>query len=229
MQRRTDSRPARPADGAPALVHTEEVGTRLTVVLRKFGRLTRGDTLRPVPEQLEVRVPYLPRMAWLLIINAGVLTAILILTDGPVWLVLLFLALLVVTFAVQAGFSWSRNRSGPVMTLDRDGVTVKGYPRVAWSSIDRLSIGRVLDRRGRRLLGGSSLGDVVAFMPRPNVEMPPPPGGLNVSAETDAEWRDERLSVYGTNLTVVTGYLSVTSRQLADFAAQVGGVPVEYR
>ncbi|SEQ81637.1 hypothetical protein SAMN05421756_10686 [Microlunatus flavus] len=175
---------------------------------------------------LAVRLAPVPLRPW-----AAALVPLLLLTAAGlvtrnVVLSIVGLVGLVAGLGIQLGFSWSRNRRGPVMVLDQEGLLVRGHPRVAWSDVDKVVVSpiHVGGSRALSLLTTLQYGDVVAFVPKAGVAMPPPPGGL--TRELNG-WEKTRQSRYGTNLTVVASLFDVSPRQLARAAHRLGAVPVE--
>ena len=177
-------------------------------------------------ESLEIRTAWVPVRPWVLV----ALPLLLLVLSGLLsrsWL-LLFVALagLVLGLAVQLVFSWSRNREGPVMVLDRAGLSVRGHPRVSWIDVEKVVVSKFQVSGSRALSGLTTLqyGVVVSFVPRPGVRMPPPPGGLKRELSS---WESVRQARYGTNLTVVPSLFNVSARRIARAAHRLGSIPVE--
>lgn len=177
-------------------------------------------------EKLEVRLAVLGGRPWLFVVPIAILSVAPGLAGGTIsgfWGSIVLAVFLVGLFTFQIVRNVQKNRAGPVMVLDSAGVTVGSNPLVGWAEVDRVTVGPL----AAGFLPASLMwGAVVAFIPKPGVEMPPPPGGRRVSAEKQAAWRQVRLQRYGTNLTVVPTLMSVTADELVGAAEQWGHLPV---
>lgn len=180
-------------------------------------------------EKLEVRLAVFGGRPWLFLVPFAVLVVAVGLagrSPSGFWSSIALAVFIVGLFAFQIIRNLRKNGAGPVMILDLAGVTVGSDPLVRWSDVDRISVGPL----AAGFLPASLMwGSVVAFVPKPGVAMPPPPGGRRVSAETQAAWQQARLQRYGTNLTVVTTLMSVSTDELVDAAERLGQVTVTRR
>lgn len=177
-------------------------------------------------ESLEIRAAWVPLRPWILVALPLVLLALSSLFSRS-WVVLLVaLVGLVLGLLVQLLFSWSRNRQGPVMVLDREGLEVRGHPRVTWTDVEKVVVSKFQVRGSRALSWLTTLqnGVVVSFVPRPGVRTPPPPGGLKRELSS---WESVRQTRYGTNLTVVPSFFNASACRIARAAHHFGSIPVE--
>ncbi|GAA3552216.1 hypothetical protein GCM10022197_04000 [Microlunatus spumicola] len=177
-------------------------------------------------ESLELRAAWVPLRPWTLVALPVVLLGLSSLVSGRLVLLLVAVAGLVLGLVVQLLFSWSRNRQGPVMVLDRAGLEVRGHPRVSWADVEKVVVSTFQVRGSRALSWLTTLqnGVVVSFVPRPGVRMPPPPGGLKHELSS---WESVRQARYGTNLTVVPSFFNASARRIARAAHHLGSIPVQ--
>lgn len=181
----------------------------------------------PGGESLEIRAAWVPLRPWILVALPLALLALSSLLSQRLVLLVVALVGLVLGLVVQLLFSWSRNREGPVMVLDRAGLEVRGHPRVSWADVEKVVVSKFQARGSRALSWLTTLqnGVVVSFISRPGVRMPPPPGGLK--RELSSSWESIRQNRYGTNLTVVPSFFDTSARRIARAAHHLGSVPVE--
>lgn len=177
-------------------------------------------------ESLEIRAAWVPLRPWVLVALPLVLMALSSLVSQRLVLLVVALVGLVLGLVVQLLFRWSRNREGPVMILDRAGLEVRGHPRVSWTDVEKVVVGKFHVGGSQALSWLTTLqnGVVVSFVPRPGVQMPPPPGGLKRELNG---WEPIRPSRYGTNLTVVPSFFDTSAPRTARAAHQMGFIPVQ--
>jgi hypothetical protein len=173
---------------------------------------------------LEIRLARIPLRPWAAVGVPFLCLAVDGLLDRSVLLLVFLCGGLALGLVVQLVFSWSRNREGPVMVLDREGLRVRGHPGVAWSEVDKVVVGDFRVRRTVNWLTTLQYGPVVAFVPKAGAEMPPPPGGLKRGSSS---WESVRQARHGTNLTVVPSLFTVSARQLVHAAHRLGSVPID--
>jgi len=176
-------------------------------------------------EALRIHLATIPLRAWSSTIALGLFFLVAgLLAEWQPWMIALVLAFIVAGFLFQIALHRS-SKDGPVMTLDASGITVRDHPTVPWSSIDHGNVSSAARGRNRFLrLGARRLGDVVAFVPKPNVVMPPPSGG---STDRDG-WAQTRQRRFGTNLTVMTALMDVGTVELTRSAERWGEVQTRH-
>ncbi|WP_375425792.1 hypothetical protein [uncultured Friedmanniella sp.] len=109
--------------------------------------------------------------------------------------------------------------AGVVLRLGVAGVTVRGYDVVPWSDLAEVVVAPM--RPGWFL--GSKRYPVLAFVPRPGVELPDPP----TYGRRRYTWgRATRIRRYGTSLLVMPHAMTATLEEIVDAAALLGGLPV---